>query len=189
MNIHDISTKYKISVTALRRLEKGGILQFEKPSDTVAKMRFLLIRRQQLPVESLLELLDDPGTLFDLYKYEERGRAQLKELGDVRGSLAPIEALAAISDAAGGDPVAAQAIADWLMRILPREPVPHHWVAVRLLLPLDPVQRDVMLPKASFALMHMRRLESFVGYWESVENKAGRKEIRYFQKKLAYVDM
>lgn len=184
MNIYDISTKFKISVGALRRLEKGGLLEFEKPSGSVAKMRFLLIRNQQLPVESLLELLDEPGTLFDLYKYEERGRAQIRALGDVRGSVAPIEALAAISDAAGGDAHAAQAIADWLIRVLPREPVSHHWVAVRLLLPLDPVQREAMFGKISFALMHMRKLESFAGYWVSVENKAGRKEIKYFQKKL-----
>lgn len=183
MNIYDISTKFKISVGALRRLEKGGLLKFEKPSETVAKMRFLLIRNQQLPVESLLELLDDPGTIFDLHKYAERGRTQLRALGDVRADMAPIEAQAAISDAAGGDAFAAQAIADWLISILPRDPVGHHWVAVRLLLPLDPIQREAMLPKASFALMHMRKLDSFAGYWESVENKAGRKEIRYFQKK------
>lgn len=189
MNIHDTATKYKISVSALRRLEKGGLLKFEKPSDSVAKMRFLLIRNQQLPVESLLELMDDPGTLFDLHKYEERGRAQITALGDVRGSVAPIEALASISDAAGGDAIAAQALADWLMPILPRDPVSHHWVAVRLLFPLDPIQRGAMLGKVSFALMHMRKLESFAGYWESVENKAGRKEIKYFQKKLDAFDL
>lgn len=189
MNIHDTATKFKISVSALRRLEKGGLLTFEKPSDSVAKMRFLLIRRQQLPVDSLLELLDDPGTLFDLYKYEERGRAQITALGDVRSSMAPIEVLAAISDAAGGDAVAAQVIASWLMRILPATDVSHHWVAVRLLLPLDPVQRGALASKVSFALMHMRKLESFAGYWASVENKSGRKEIKYFQKRVANLDL
>lgn len=190
MNIHDTSTKFKVPVAALRRMEKGGLLKFDKPSDSVAKMRFLLIRNQQLPVESLLELLDDPGTLFDLHKYEERGRAQITALGDVRATAAPIEALAAISDAAGGDATAAQAIADWLTSILPVAPVTHHWVAVRLLFPLDERQRAVMLGKVSFALMHMRKLDSFAGYWSSVENKAGRKELKYFRKPVSnFIDL
>lgn len=189
MNIHDTSTKYKIPVSALRRLEKGGLLKFEKPSDSVAKMRFLLIRNQQLPVESLLELLDDPGTIFDLHKYQERGRAQITALGDVRGEAAPIGVYASIADAAGGDVLAAQTLADWLTGILPSEPVSHHWVAVRLLLPFDEMQRGEMLGKVSFALMHMRKLDSFADYWESVQNKSGRKEIKYFAKRVFPLDL
>jgi hypothetical protein len=193
MNIHDVSTKYKVSITALRKLERGGLLQFDPtPSDEhedAPQMRFYLARNQQLPIKLLLSLLDDSTAFFDLRKYEARARGQIAELGDVQASVAPLNVLAAISDAAGGDAGACGILADWLRSILPAEPVSHYWVAARLLFPLTEFQRDSATKAISFALMHMRRLESFAGYWASVPNGKKKPTIKYFQKKLDALDL
>lgn len=194
MNIHDVATKSGVSIRALRKLEKLKIIAFDPDPDAdehprAAEMRFLLMRNQQLSAALLVELLESPTAFFDLRKYEPRARAQIAALGDVQGSVAPIGVLAAISDAAGADASAAQTLADWLTEILPSEPVSHYWVAVRLLLPLAPIQREAVGKRISLALMHMRKLESFAGNWESVPGAAGRTVINYFQKRNFPLDL
>lgn len=194
MNIHDVATKSGVSVRALRKLEKLKLIRFDPDPDAdehprAAEMRFLLMRNQQLSAALLVELIENPPAFYDLRKYETRARQQVAALGDVRASVAPIEVLAAISDAAGADASAAQTLADWLKRILPSEPVSHYWVAVRLLLPLDPIQRDPIGKQISLALMHMRKLESFAGNWASVPGSGGRSVINYFAARPNFIDL
>ncbi|MBA3831642.1 MAG: hypothetical protein H0X34_07075 [Chthoniobacterales bacterium] len=188
MNIHDVATKSGVSIRALRKLEKLKLIAFDPDDDSdehprAAEIRFLLMRNQQLSAALLVELIDKPAALYDLRKYEARAREQIAALGDVAGTVAPIEALAVISDAAGADASAAQTLADWLTGILPSEPVSHYWVATRLLLPLVPGQRETLGKKISLALMNVRRLESFHPYWQSVPGAYGRSVINYFQKR------
>ena len=194
MNIHDVATKSGVSLRALRKLEKLKLIKFDPNPDAdehprAAEARFLLMRNQQLSASLLVDLIDAPSALFDLRKYEARAREQIAALGDVTGQAAPIAVQAVISDAAGADATAAQTLADWLTSILPAEPVSHYWVAARLLYPLDPFQRETIGKKISLALMNMRKLESFVPYWESVPGKYGRSVINYFQKRNFPLDL
>lgn len=193
MNIHDVATKSGVSVRALRKLEKLKLIRFDPDADEhprAAEMRFLLMRNQQLSAALLVELIENPPAFYDLRKYEQRARDQVAALGDVAATVAPIEVLAAIGDAAGADASAAQTLADWLMEILPGDPVSHYWVAVRLLLPLDPIQRDAIGKQISLALMHMRKLESFAHYWRSVPGTAGRTVINYFRPAVSnFIDL
>lgn len=186
MNVFELSSKTNISIKSLRKLEKLKLLTLDPdpPSDehpSAPRMRFILMRQGQLSVPYLMTLLTKPDTLYDLRKYEPRARAQIAALGDYQATLAPKEVTAVIDRAAGADTDAALALAQWLGDVLPAEPVGHHWVAVRLLLPLPEFQREQAMPIINLALLHMRKLDTFRPYWESVENKSGRKEIRYFQ--------
>lgn len=194
MNIHDVATKSGVSVRALRKLEKLKLIAFDADPKSdehprASEIRFLLMRGQQLSAALLIDLLDTPAALYDLRKYEARAREQIAALGDVRASVAPIEVLASISDAAGADASAAQTLADWLTRILPNEPVSHYWVAVRLLLPLDPIQRGAVVKQISLALMNVRRVESFRPYWRSVAGKNSRTVINYSQPVPNFIDL
>jgi len=188
MNIFELSNKTHISVKSLRKLEKlkidFGALD-DEPDDFLhaAKIRFVLMRKGQLTVEQLLQLIVDPSLFDMLKKYEARARAQIAALGDYQATLAPREVTAVIDRAAGAEADAALILAQWFGDVLPAEPVGHHWVAVRLLLPLPVFQREKAMSLVSLALMHMRKLDAFRPYWESIENKSGRKEIRYFQPK------
>jgi len=188
MNVFELSNKTRISVKSLRKLQELKLLKLDPdpPSDehpNAPQMRFILMRQGQLSVPYLLTLITKPDTLYDLRKYETRARAQISALGDYQATLAPKEVTAVIDRAAGAEPDAALILAQWLGDVLPAEPVGHHWVAVRLLLPLPEFQREKAMSLVSLALMHMRKLDAFRPYWESVENKSGRKEIRYFQPK------
>lgn len=195
MNIHDVATKSGVSVRALRKLEKLKLIAFDPEPDSdehprAAEARFLLMRNQQMPATLLVEFLENPSALYDLRKYEARARAQMAELGDVAGQMAPIAVQAVISDAAGADPAAVDTLADWLRSILPAAPVSHHWIATRLLLPLDPIQRDSMAKKINFAMNYVRRLESFRAYWASVKPPRGKVNvIKYFRPAVDSFDL
>lgn len=187
MNIHQIAVKTNISLKNLRKLEKLKINfakldpEIDDEHPEAAKMRYLLMRKSQLPVPLLMILLDNSDVFFDLRKYAERAREQIAALGDVRSQAAPVEIRAAI-DEAPSDPNAAQALANWLLDILPAQGyVTHHWVAARLLIGMTPFEREQSAPRISLALMHMRKIEDFRPYWNSVENSQGRKSIKYSQ--------
>lgn len=177
MNIHQLGNRTGISLAILRKLDKLKVLKIEAESDAAAEIRFHLMRNQRMTVAQCLTLIADPSLVDELGKYATRASAMLLELGDVQG--APNEVAAEISQAAKGDDDAALVIAQWLMQVLPAGTVPHAWVAVRLLLPLNEFMRVQYLSLVGLALMNVRRLPEFAGYWRSVKI-GGKNEIRYF---------
>lgn len=188
MNIFEISAKSGIPLKSLRKLERMNINFGKLDSEPdiffhAAKIRFTLMRKGQLTVEQLFQLLDDPAIYDELKKYQGAARTQVAALGDVKATPAPREVTAAIDAAAGGDVDAAHALAGWLMGILPASPVGHHWVACRILFPLNAFMREQMAPRISLALMHMRKVEEFAPYWASIKAANGRNSIFYSQPK------
>lgn len=186
MNIFDIQRKTNISLKNLRKLKKLKIDFGHLDSEPdmymhAAKIRYILMRKSQLSVDQLLQLIEDPAIYGELKKYAAVGAAQVAQLGDFKAEAAGSHVTAEIDDAAAGDAQAALALARWLQGILPMYPVSHHWVAVRLLYPLNKFLREQSASRISLALMHMRKIEDFRPYWNSVENSQGRKSIKYSQ--------
>jgi len=195
MTLHEIQRRTGISLAKLRKLEKLQI-DFgkidppeENPADAI---RFHLMRNQQMTAAQLLALLDAPDMVDDLGRYKERALAQVASIGDVAADAAPRDVTAAIRDAGKGDDDAALVVAQWLLSILPPYPVSHHWVAVRLLLPLNEFQRAQAMPMISLALLNVRKLPEFAAAWQSVKRDKKNK-IEYFRpeakKELASLDL
>lgn len=183
MNIYELSKKSRVPLKSLRKLDELRALKIDAENDKMSKLVFHMAKNQRYTLPMLLWFLDDPGLLEDIgiesRRYQQRATVQLGELGDIAATSAPKHVTAEIREAGKGDDDAALVIANWLRLILPVEPVGHQWVAARLLAPLDEFLREQSAPMISLALLNVRRLPEFAGFWES-EKIAKKNQIRYF---------
>lgn len=188
MNIYEVSRRVGISLSKLRSLEKLKILKLYPEEELAPALRFHLGRNAHLSVAQLLALLDAPATLDDLGRYAVRARAQLTSLGDVKAGAAPRDVTAYSIDAGKGDVAAAEILAAWLRSVLPGFAVTHHWVAVRLLIGLPESLREQNAKMLTLALLHVRKLPSFAGWWHS-EEFGMRNTIKYHAKAHLPLDL
>lgn len=182
MNIYEFCEEFKISLGKARKMNKRGVLRLDGgDSEAAGEMRHYLGRGQALPAAHLVALLEDPALLLDLGRYADRAEQQIAELGaKVKDDAAPREIVAYVTDAAKGDPEAVGVLLDWLKTILPARPVPHSFIAVRLLLGLAPSIRQYDVPRIPRALLNCRRHDAFAGWWK-IETRAGRNITIYSQ--------
>jgi hypothetical protein len=187
MNIYQLSVKTGIPVVKLRKLDKLGALVTDGETGFLDTLIFHMRGNRVLSVAQLLALLDAPDLLDELGavrpRYASRAREQIAALGDTSTDRAPREVTAAIQGASRGDDDESLIIVEWLKTILPAAPVPHAWIVVRLLLPLNEFMREQAAPLISPALLNARKLPEFAGYWRS-EKVGTRPAIKYFQKVL-----
>lgn len=193
MNIFQLSVKSEIPLAKLRRLEKLGALKLDSGGDDFTERLIFHMRGNPLlSVAQLLALIESPDLLDELEaarpKYASRARSQIVALGDIKQAQAPREVTAAIMGASRGDDDESLIIAQWLIAVLPVDPVPHAWAAVRLFAPLNSFMRDQMAPLIGLALMNVRKLPEFSGYWVS-EKTGSRAAIKYFQKAKITLDL
>lgn len=187
MNIYQISNKSGLSLTALRKLEKLGVLKVGKDAGAIEQLHFYMARNKFFTAPQIMQLLDEPGLIDELgfisKLYQQRAIDQLGALGDVQGSTAPAYVTAALADAAAGDMGAAAMISIWLKTVLPVEPVYHPWIAARLLLPLNEFLRTQNAPKINLALAYVRKLPEFAAYWHPAK-PGSRGTVEYHKSKV-----
>lgn len=188
MNIHQMANRTGIALRDLRKLDRLKVLKLDRETPASDAIRFHLSRNPRLTVEHMLALIDEPDILDELSpKHAARVKTQMAalDLDNSEAPLAPIEVAASVASAARTDAAAAATIAHWLMGVLPSAaPVSHHWVAVRLLAPSAKVIRDQDLSLIGLALVNVRRVPEFAGYWKS-ETINGKPAILYQKPKLA----
>lgn len=184
MNIYQLSLKTGISVTKLRRVEKLGALKTDGETDFLDSLIFHMRGNQVLSASQLLTLIEAPNLIEELEtvrpRYASRAREQVQALGDMTHGLAPRDVTAAIVGASRGDDDEGLIIAEWLKTVLPLDPVSHAWVTIRLLAPLNEFMRGQTAPLISPALLNVRKLPEFSGWWRS-EKIGTRNQIRYFR--------
>jgi len=184
MNIYQLSLKTGISVTKLRKVEKLGALKTDGDTSFLDSLIFHMRGNQALSVSQLLTLVESRDLLDELEavkpRYASRAREQVQALGDMTRGLAPRDVTAAIVGASRGDDDEGLIIAEWLKTVLPVDPVPHAWVTVRLLAPLNEFMRGQTAPFISPALLNVRKLPEFSDWWRS-EKIGTRNQIRYFR--------
>lgn len=166
MNLFEICDTFKISLHKARLMHKKGVLRIDEDmSDTLAETRHLLANGQPLTAMHLCELVENPGLILDLGKYAGRAEGNLGVIGNAKEQAAPKQVAAYISDAACGDREAVDILLPWLMEIIPSDPVPHSFIAVRLLLGLAPSVRKFDAPRIRKALLECRKREEFADWW------------------------
>ena len=197
MNIRELAGKTGIPLKTLRKLEalKIDFGKLEPEGDFINLLRIHLGRNQQMTVAQLLHLHDEPSLIDELgavnAKYAARARDQMRALNEgaiVSASSAPKSVTAEISQAARCDDASTLVIAEWLMTVLPVEPVTHHWVAVRLLAPLNEFLREQDAPLITLTLLNVRRIPEFRAWWRSEKIK-GRSVIKYSRPPIANMDL
>jgi hypothetical protein len=183
MNIYGLSVKSEIPLAKLRKLERLGALKLDGETGFIDALIFHMRGNSVLSVAQLLALIEAPDLLDELGavrpRYASRAQDQIHALGDMSQAMAPRDVTAAIPGAARGDDDESLKIADWLKLALPAAPVSHAWVTVRLLKPLNEFMRGQTAPLISPALLNMRKLPEFAGYWHS-EKSGARSVIKYF---------
>jgi hypothetical protein len=184
MNIYGLSVKSEIPLAKLRKLERLGALKLDGETGFIDALIFHMRGNSVLSVAQLLALIEAPDLLDELGavrpRYASRAQDQIHALGDMSQAMAPRDVTAAIPGAARGDDDESLKIADWLKLALPAAPVSHAWVTVRLLKPLNEFMRGQTAPLISPALLNMRKLPEFAGYWHS-EKSGARSVIKYFR--------
>lgn len=179
MNLFDFCERFSISMAKARKMEKAGVLRLdENTSEEIAAIRHNLIKGQPLTAAQLVALVESPSAVLDLGRYASRAQGELDELGDAKGEAAPKHVVAYVTDAAKGEPEAVGVLLDWLQTILPKNPVSHSYIAVRLLLGLAPNIRQYDVPRIPRALLNCRRHDAFAGWWK-IEKRAGRNSTIY----------
>lgn len=184
MNIYELAKRTRVPLKTLRKVDKVGALNVEKDFGPISELVFHMSTNQVFTVPMLMHMVDNPELIDDLgyvsATYQRRAQAQFAALGDLSACLAPSAVTAEIRQAAKGDDDAALVIAEWLMSVLPPDPVSHYWVAVRLLKPLNEFMRGQYMPSIKLALLNVRKLPEFAGYWRS-EKIGTRNTIKYFR--------
>lgn len=167
MNLFEISEKFDLSLKKARIMHKAGVLLVDKEeNELVAKMRYYLARGQHLTLLQLLALLEDRSILDQLGRYYSDAEIQLDEIGDAVGQAAPLMVWASIYDASTGKGRdEAERIITWLKSVIPTNPVSHYFVASRLVVGSPAASRPSRYKNVSQALLQIRKLESFNGWW------------------------
>jgi hypothetical protein len=190
LNIYEIAEKFAISVAKLRKMERDGCLRVDgEDSETAAALRHYLARNQQMTVAQIMSLLDSPALYIELGKWADRARTQVAALGDVKATAAPRDVTAYIDDAARGDSEAVEILMRWLHGVLPAKPVPHSWIAARLLINLPENLRASFIKRIPIALLNVRKQPEFAGWWTLAPTGAKDRNQTFYQKAKIALDL
>ena len=188
MNFVQFCQEFRISQKKAKAMLAAGVLLVDEGGSVAAQaIRQSLIKGQPLSALQIVHLIESPSILLELGRYARKANDQLEAIGNAQGERAPIEIAAAISDAARGDVESVQALASWLLSVLPVKPVGHSWIAARLLLALPANIREFDAPRIPRALMRCRKLDSFAGAW-CYATRSGRKFTLYARPKNSLAD-
>ena len=180
MNIFEFCERFNISMKKAKEMRKADILRIDGSTDEKTEaIRYWLSRGQRLTAAQLCELVEDNSLLLDLGRFAERAREAIDTLDNPMRQAAPREITAYITDACKGDKDAAAILATWIKTIVPAKPVPHAWIAVRLLLGINPSVREFEIPRINRALLNVRLLPEFAR-WFTSKSVNGRNATFYF---------
>lgn len=164
MTLHEMNKKYGIKMPKLRQMEKDGALNCRDASPVEPMIRYFQ-KRRELTVPYLVQLIDQPE-LIELFTDAARRRVEriIAALGDVQP--APADVAACIIGAYEGDPGDVRTVLEWCKRTIPPAgEVPHHYLAVRLLMGVPENLRQYEEKRLPRVLLNVRRSDDFAGWW------------------------
>ncbi|TXH82289.1 MAG: hypothetical protein E6Q77_06575 [Rhizobium sp.] len=177
MNIYEVASAFKISVSKLRKLDKAGLMRLDKAHPLTDSMRFYLGKGKPLTVAQLVALVEDATIIEQLGDKAGVALAQVAMLG--APSAAPFEVVAEIDQAARGDNDAICRVLPWLKSTIltaqsqGQPTIGHHYLAVRLVLGSPASLREYNMARIARALLNCRRHPGFEGWWRVRPQGAG----------------
>ena len=193
LTLLEFCDKFKISHHKAKKMQREGVLLLaEETSLDLARIRETFMHGNELSALEMCAIIETPSLLTQLGRYAARALDQIETLDDPMNAQAPRDIALSVMDAANGDEDAIAAFVDWLRRALPGDgsAVGYHWIAVRLMLPLNASVRKHEGEKIRRALARARKHEAFAGWWK-YERKSGRNVTVYArpQNSLASLDL
>jgi len=163
-SIHEMAQRYGVQMKKLRWMAREGALNCDAESPITATILYTLRCGNRLTVSQCVALLETPALFETLGRKADKARKQIAELGSVRG--APANIAAELAGAAAGDPASVQALVNWCKATIPPAgEVPHHYLAVRLLMAVPANLRQFEEKRLPRVLLNCRRSEEFAGWW------------------------
>ena len=182
MNIHEIAEKYKLGLVKVRRMQGEG-------HPMVPAMRANLWRGQALSVAQLFALIESPEIFAELRTKQSQARAQIEALGAYDLDKPAASLLRSFADASENDSDAIKACIRWLKSILPVEPVPYAWLAVRVAQGITDVNaRQDFLLKFGRAMHFVCLAPDFAG-WHTMEKFGHGNRKIYFRPTQIFLDL
>lgn len=191
MTLLEFCEEFKISHPKAKRMLARGVLLVDQSTDPrAARIREVFMSRNRLGAMDLCDLLEAPSLTLELGRYAEKAIDLVETVGNALESQAPLDIALSVMDAANGDPEAIAAFVDWLKRALPVDcsPVGYHWIAVRLLLPMQASVRKHESEKIRRALARARKSPDFAGWWK-YQRKSGRNVTIYARPQNSLVQL
>lgn len=159
--IEKLAKRFKISPRKLSALQKAGFLNLESDPRIMAIKRHYAMDRGASAVH-LVWLLREPKLLKQIGTYEAQAKADIEALGDWQGARS---AIGWLSGAARGEKAALNYIEQWAKEHIPAHDVGHNFLTVRLLKDVHIDLLDQRGKEARYALLKLRKRESFAGWW------------------------
>ena len=179
-SIHEFAAEFHISLGKARRMEKRGWLRIDATATPIDEIRIALKKGARLTVAQLVELIENPGGLLELGAYVRQAQGQLAMLEDPKSEAAPVDIAAHILDAYRNESEAVEAVASWILSILPNRPVGHAYIATRLLLGVPENIRKYDVPRLQRVLMNVRAHPLMAGQWQTV--KQASRNVTFYRK-------
>lgn len=176
MTILEFCEEFRISHAKVKRMLARGVLLVDQSTDPrAARIREVFMSRNRPGALDICDLLETPSLTLELGRYAEKAIDLVESVGNALESRAPLDIALSIMDAANGDPDAVRVFVDWLKRALPIDgtAVGYHWIAVRLMLPMQANVRKHENEKIRRALARARKSPDFAGWWK-YQRKSGR---------------
>ncbi len=186
MNIYEIQERSGISLRVLRKLDDMGVLKCSTVEKIADDIHLNLRKGNPLSVAQLWALIENPVLLDSLGKLRDYALTAIEALDDYRAEAAPREVVLHILDAAWNDQCAIEKILPWLKSVIPANcAVPHHYLAIRLIMGSSPLLRQCHISKLRRVMANCRAHPEFVGWW-SVNRQNGRDATWYSRPKIEY---
>ena len=181
MNIFEISEKFNLSLTKIKNMQKHGILICDEGDGhpLAVAMRANLMRNQDLSVEQLLLLIENPKIYAELKNRQSQARKQIAALGDYEKEAMPAILAGRVLQAVENDEKAVKAVMAWIKSVLTMQEVPFGYLGVRMGMGIPKANRKDFLSKFAGALMAVRKHPDFVG-WFRVDYQKNKKKVFYF---------
>lgn len=181
MNLLKISQDIGVSVRQLKKVVKEfrrlGYMPAGDRVVEVSKMKNYLSIGANLPVEQLLELLENPGLIKALGAKGDAAKAQLEVLGNPASEDRP-NLFDMILDISAGQKERVEDLAAWIKQTIPAKGCTFHYLAVRVALSIPEDVRGKYHGSIRYAFLQVRKLPSFEG-WFTVDRDRKRPQTLY----------
>lgn len=182
MDIYEIANDTGLSVRTLRKLEKKGLLRTsESENKEAAAILFAMRKGNPLTIFHLAALVENPALLLDLGGYMGAAESQVKALGDVTQEIAPAAVIDTIDLAARGERAACIKLAEWMQETVPTKgEVPHHYLAVRVLLGARADMRPYIGTRIPRAFLNVRSTLPEFRFWFTLRPAAKDRQATFY---------
>lgn len=182
-----ISAEIRISTRkakeVIRFLRARGLMPAGDMVDGVTRMKHYIGRGQNLTLQQLVTLIENPTLLKAMGAKAAVARKQIEALGDPVKHKADSSIGAFAVGTADRDRDSIARFGAWVKATIPPEGCSYHYLALRVIYGAHENFRPSLIRRMQFAFLVLRGHESFAGWFTVTKDSKGRSETFYHRPK------